>query len=795
MSIPALLSIRSLSWLGLFGALSLTACDGKDTEPSGSEPEAEDQDGDGVIDAEDCDPYNAEVYPEADEIEDWLDNDCDDEIDEGTGRADDDGDGFSDYEGDCDDGSADIYPGADEIPYDGLDQDCDGADLVDVDGDGYIGVGGGGDDCDDTNVAINPDADEWANGVDDNCNDSVDEETDIADDDGDGYAESDGDCDDTDAAISPDADEIAYDGIDQDCDLQDARDLDGDGFDAEVVNGLDCDDTDPGIYPAAEEIAYDGLDQDCDGIDLVDVDGDGFLPIDGDCDDEEDAVYPGSEEIADRLDNDCDGDVDEATVYADDDGDGYAEIEGDCDDDDSTRYPNAYEELDGVDNDCNDLIDERNLNDAVMIEGRSTSDYFGQTIDAGDFNGDGIDDLAVGARYDDGGGYYGGQAWVISGDTAGGAVDASADLSIVGTRNYSYLGSITEFIPDMDGDGYDEVMITAPYDYTSTSYYYEGLAYLIPGAPSGTYRTGALPSDVASDTIRGGQSYIYAPDDVAGGDLNGDGFGDIVIGNDYYSSYRGGAFIFDGSSGTGSWGSGTLEASADRIISGIGTSDYFGNRVHFVPDLDGDGYDELIVRAMYEYTIYLFDGDEVLPALPSGGMTAANATASIRDISSGAYYWGWIADAGDMDGDGDNDLMATNYNGTGAAFLYENGGRGWSGTYTTLDATASIAGNTDGFGYGGAMGDIDYDGKAELMIGAYNYSEVAPGAGAVFVFDADDIASLDGSTHYDYGRPVIAESQYDYWGYSVAFSDDWWGAGTYGSSSYNNGMVYMLDHE
>ena len=795
MSIPALLSIRSLSLLGLFGALSLIGCDSEKADEAEPEPEIEDADGDGVVDADDCDPFNAEVYPGAAELEDWLDNDCDDETDEGTGRADDDGDGFSDYEGDCDDARDDIFPGAPEVAYDGLDQDCDGADLVDVDGDGYIGVAGGGDDCDDDNAAIFPGADEWANGVDDNCNNSIDEATDVVDDDGDGYAESEGDCDDDDAAINPDAVEIAYDGVDQDCDLQDMRDLDEDGYDGELAGGTDCDDEDGAVYPGADEIAYDDIDQDCDGVDLIDVDGDGFLPIDGDCDDEEDTVYPGSEEVADRLDNDCDGTVDEATVYADDDGDGYAEIEGDCDDDDGDRYPNAYEELDGIDNDCNDLIDERNLDGAVEITGRSSSDYFGQTIDVGDFNGDGVQDLAVGARYDDGSSYYAGQAWVISGDTAGGTVEASAEMSVVGTQSYSYLGSITEFIPDMDGDGYDELMVTAPYEYSSTSYYYEGFAYLIPGAPSGTYSVGELPADIASDVIRGGQSYTYSPDDVAGGDLNGDGFGDMVIGNDYYSSYRGGAYIFDGSGGTGSWGSNTLDRAADRIISGVGTSDYFGNRVHFIPDLDGDGYDELAVRAMYEYTLYLFDGDEVLPAGISGNTTASSANASIRDISTGAYYWGWSVDAGDMDGDGDNDLMSTNYNGTGAVFLFENGGRGLSGTYTTLDATASIAGNSDGFGYGAAVSDTDSDGRAEVMVGAYNYSEVAPGAGAVFVFDADNIASLDGSTHYDYGRPVIADSQYDYWGYSVVAGEDWWAAGSYGSSSYNNGMVYLVDHE
>ena len=133
-----------------------------------------------------------------------------------------DGDGHPESV-DCDESDPAVHPEADEIPYDGLDQDCDEADLTDVDGDGYDAAEVGGADCDDE------DADAHPLGVD-----------------------------------------IPYDGVDQDCVGGDLADVDGDGYDAYNVGGPDCDDGDPGTNP--------GVDEDCDGFDDLDCDGD--LPAD-----------------------------------------------------------------------------------------------------------------------------------------------------------------------------------------------------------------------------------------------------------------------------------------------------------------------------------------------------------------------------------------------------------------------------------------------------------------------------------------------------------------------------------
>ncbi len=204
-----------------------------------------------------------------------------------------------------------------EVCGDGIDQDCDGADLpADVDGDGALAIACGGDDCDDGDAAIGPGAVEV-------CDDAIDQDCDgtalVSDGDADGavaLACGGDDCDDADAAIRPGAAELCGDGVDQDCDGGDlAADGDGDGAIAAACGGDDCDDGDAAVRPGAAEVCGDGIDQDCSGGDLAsDGDGDGAPGLacgGGDCDDADAAVFPGALELCDGLDQDCDGDADE----------------------------------------------------------------------------------------------------------------------------------------------------------------------------------------------------------------------------------------------------------------------------------------------------------------------------------------------------------------------------------------------------------------------------------------------------------------------------------------------------
>jgi hypothetical protein len=267
--------------------------------------------------------------------------------------VDNDGDGYSPDEGDCRDDDPNIHPGS-----------LDGADGVPQ------SSGGGG----------NPNDDADCDGVRDNG---------LSDDDGDGYSEADGDCDDTDDDVYPGATEIT-DGLDNDCnDCVDDLDQDDDGFGYSTVSacGTDCSpslpqsedtnlppDTDDSVYPGAIEVPYDGYDQDCDGFDLCDYDQDGYdsdqcACAEGrcDCDDNNPDINPGSPDApitpSDGIDNDCDGDID----IPDRDGDGVTEEDGDCMDYDApadlkeisaTVHPGATELCgDLLDNDCDGFYD------------------------------------------------------------------------------------------------------------------------------------------------------------------------------------------------------------------------------------------------------------------------------------------------------------------------------------------------------------------------------------------------------------------------------------------------------
>ncbi len=266
--------------------------------------------------------------------------------------------------------------------------------AVDVDSDGFVV----GEDCDDGNAAINPGAKESCDGIDNNCDELIDDSSSIdqplwyGDDDGDGYGAdatstsactqpagyvaTGGDCNDNDPLYHPGADESCESAEDYNCDGSvEYADADADGFPA----CLDCNDGDPGIHEGAAE-RCDGLDQDCDGVideDAVDAtawyqdsDADshgdasvsqtaceapaGFVASSDDCNDADAAFYPGATETCeDPQDYNCDGSV----GGADNDGDGFlACLE--CDDGDAAINPSAEEICDGLDNNCDGAIDD-----------------------------------------------------------------------------------------------------------------------------------------------------------------------------------------------------------------------------------------------------------------------------------------------------------------------------------------------------------------------------------------------------------------------------------------------------
>jgi hypothetical protein len=226
-----------------------SAGDDDDTVGDDDDTVATDADGDGWDETVDCD-----------------DNDASLNLDDA------DTDGFDTCSGDCDDTNADVNPDAIEV-CDGLDTDCDTllpAEEIDFDGDGFLPCA---DDCDDEDVDVNPDATEACNGIDDDCDGTLYAgEEDL---DGDGFLVCDDgsgrmDCDDNNFDVNSGALELC-DGLDTDCDglvPQDEVDDDGDGYYAcaGLPLGDDCDDADPAVNPGVAELPGNLWDEDCDGV-------------------------------------------------------------------------------------------------------------------------------------------------------------------------------------------------------------------------------------------------------------------------------------------------------------------------------------------------------------------------------------------------------------------------------------------------------------------------------------------------------------------------------------------------
>jgi uncharacterized protein (TIGR03382 family) len=513
---------------------------------------------------------------------------------------------------------------------------------------------------------------------------------------------------------------------------------------------------DPALSTATKITASDGAAGDQFGISVSgagDVNSDGYddVVVGASLDDGADSgsayVYYGSATGIDLATEDklnaSDGEVSDyygrsVSGAGDLNGDGYGDVvvgaNGDDDNGESSGSVYVYYgSATGID---------ANSEEKLTASDGAASDVYGTGVaSAGDVNGDGYDDLVVGACSGDGAGTAGGAAYVYYGSASG--IDTASEDKVTASDRAAadYFGRSVAGAGDIDGDGYADLVVGARGDDDNGSD--SGSAYVYYGSAAGI--------DLASEdklTASDGSVDDYYGRSVSGaGDLDGDGYADLVVGahsNDDNGAGSGAAYVYYGSP------TGIDGASEDKLIASDGaTNDYFGWSMSGAGDLDGDGYDDLVVGA-YKDDATAGDSAYVYFGSAAGVDSDSEDKLTGADPTADDHFGISVSGAGDVDGDGYDDLVVGargddeggSY--TGAAYVYEGGcrdgdGDGYACNVDCDDSNASTyPGAAEGESTSDCMTDNDGDG----------YGDDSPASGVTAGTDCDDsdAASFPGGT-------------------------------------------------
>ncbi len=648
----------------------------------------------------------------------------------------------------------------------------------DEDGDGWVDVALGGTDCNDADDSVYPGHDETCDGVDEDCDGTIDDDADnahtyYADVDGDsygddlrttiacaapdGYVAISGDCDDGLDTVFPGATEVCGNDTDDDCDEiidNDAdeafiayNDSDGDGWGdgsdtvlCALVDGYslvdgDCNDADPGVNPGASEACDDtNTDEDCD--DLRDDDDDGVT---------------GTSTFYYDADGDLRGDPG-TTIERCDAASGWVDNAEDCDDTDGAAWTGNTEVCeDGSDNDCSgsdgncEIAGTTDLGAAdYELEGEGMLAFSGASLAAlDDIDGDGLGELLVGAW-----GYAGtGVAYLVSGGSVASGSLGAYD-TVTGEASGDSFGYALAGCPDLDGDGYREMFVSA----LDTA-----------GGAGGIY---GFEGDVTPASASTADSVVYgsSTDDALGAtlacghDVDGDGRGDVLAGAPGAYSAR----VFD------------ADLVQLAIIKGEGPG--MGLSLSLLDDVNNDSLDDLIVADPQSDAAYLFYGGSV-----------ADVDATDADVVYSGEFGGddagrSVAGLGDFNGDGVADLALgapeSDSPGTAAGAVYVVYGSATLASINLGAADAVIRGDSAGdrAGYTLAGGsDANGDGRPDLLVGAYYDAAGGTGAGTAYLLDGGltPATSLSGAD-----ATFVGENAGDGASEGLAFAPDIDGDGT-----------------
>jgi subtilisin family serine protease len=311
--------------------------------------------------------------------------------------------------------------------------------------------------------------------------------------------------------------------------------------------------------------------------------------------------------------------------------------------------------------------------DASFI-GETQSSYSGYSVaPAGDVNGDGFDDILIGAYANNEGGDFSGQTYLIFGKAAGWTNNMSlsmADASFIGENSNDFPEFSVAPAGDVNGDGFDDILIGAYGN--NTSGISAGKTYLILGKASGW--SVDTPLNQADASFIGEAQYDYSGYSVSkAGDVNGDGFDDILIGaygNDGNGYFSGQSYLIFGKD-TG-WANNMPLSMADASFIGEQDYDYSGSSVSSAGDVNGDGFDDILIGAKYNSLSSVRSGQTYIIYGKSTGLVM-DTPLSEADVSfvgeASEDSSGWsVASAGDVNGDClDDIIIGAPYNGKGGS--------------------------------------------------------------------------------------------------------------------------------
>jgi len=411
-----------------------------------------------------------------------------------------------------------------------------------------------------------------------------------------------------------------------------------------------------------------------------------------------------------------------------------------------------------------EVVAELNLADldgsnGFVLNGVNASDFSGRSVSgAGDVNGDGFDDLLIGAPgANRSGPYSAGASYVVFGSGVG--FDASLDLAeldgsngfvLNGFESYSSTGFSVSGAGDINGDGFDDLLLGAPNPNTSYVQSNPGASYVVFG--SGESFEASL--DLAE--LDGSNGFVIDGidvDDLSGssvsgaGDVNGDGFDDLLIGaygaDPSGQDGAGESYVVFGSGESfgASLNLANLDGSNGFVINGIDEDDRSGSSVSGAGDINGDGFDDLIIGARAadpngqgsagESYVVFGSGEGFDASLELADLDGSNGFV-LNGINASDFSGRSVSGAGDVNGDGFDDLLIgapgpiPGQNAAGESYVVFGSGEGFDASLELADLDGSNgfvlnginASDFSGSSVSGA-GDVNGDGFDDLLIGAY----------------------------------------------------------------------------